>query len=288
MVRINSITICPKNIILTKGKWYYGAYVEICPINATCKCLTWHSSNSNIASVNEHGHICGVSEGAAVIYATAQDGSGAVDFCNVTVVAPVRVGSVTVAPTNKIANVGDIFTLSATVCPSNVADRRIRWTSCDNNIAEVDYLTGRVTAKSAGTVNIFANAIDGSGVYGCCSVTVQNVPVTSITVTPVQKTIVIDAIVSLSVSVNPSNATQKGAVWSNSDSNIAIVDSSGIVTAKNPGTVTIQALAKDGSGMCGFCNITVNDLADVNSDSWEEMGFAYGIHDSFRGSLKTL
>ena len=175
MICINSITICPGNVTITKGKWYYGAYAEICPTNATCKCLTWHSSNSNIASVNENGYICGVSEGAAVIYATAQDGSGAVGFCNVTVAAPIMVSSITVNPAVKTANVGDTFGLSATVCPNDAEDKRIRWTSCDCNIAEVDYLTGCVTAKKSGTTCICANAIDGSGVSGCCEVTC-NIP----------------------------------------------------------------------------------------------------------------
>ena len=175
MTYINSITICPQNVTIKKGKWYYNTYAEICPTNATCKCLVWHSSNSNVASVNEDGDICGVSEGVAVVYATAQDGSGAVGFCTVTVVAPVMVESVTVIPSQKTVTVGDTFGLSATVCPQNAEDKRIRWTSCDCNIANVDYLTGCVTAKSAGTTYIYANAVDGSGVQGCCEVTC-NVP----------------------------------------------------------------------------------------------------------------
>lgn len=175
MICINSITICPESVTITKGKWYCGAYAQVCPTNATCQCVTWHSSNPNVANVNQNGYIFGVSEGAAVIYATAQDGSGAVGFCNVTVVSPVKVSSVTVTPSTKTVNVGDSFGLSATVCPDNADDKRIRWTSCDCNIADVDYLTGCVTAKSAGTTCICANAIDGSGVQGGCEVKV-NVP----------------------------------------------------------------------------------------------------------------
>lgn len=173
MIYVNSITIYPSNVTLTKGKWYYGAYAEICPLDATCKCVTWHSSNPEVASVNEYGYICGVSAGAAVIYATAQDGSGAVGFCNVTVNAPIMVNSVVVTPETKTANVGEKFGLSATVYPANAEDRRIRWTSCDYSVADVDDVTGCVTAKSPGTTCICANAIDGSGVYGCCEVTVN-------------------------------------------------------------------------------------------------------------------
>ncbi len=180
MIYVNSITICPENVTIKKGKWYYDTYAEIHPTNATCNCLTWHSSNPNIASVNENGCICGVSEGVAVIYATAQDGSGAVGFCTVTVVSPIKVSSVTVTPSTKSINVGDTFGLSATVCPQNAEDKRIRWTSCDCNIADVDYLTGCVTAKSAGTTCICANAVDGSGVQGRCEVTCNTIGTDSI------------------------------------------------------------------------------------------------------------
>lgn len=180
MTYINSITICPENVTVKKEKWYRDTYAEICPTNATCKCLSWHSSNPNVAIVNENGEICGMSEGVAVIYATAQDGSGAVGFCNVTVVPPVKVSSVTVTPSTKTVNVGDTFGLSATVCPTNADDKRIRWTSCDCNVADVDYLTGCVTAKSAGITCICANAVDGSGVQGCCEVTVNTPNIDSI------------------------------------------------------------------------------------------------------------
>ena len=173
MTLIHSITLSPENVTVTKGKWYYGLSASICPTDATCKCLTWHSSNANVASVNQSGHICGVSEGAAVIYATAQDGSGAVGFCNVTVEAPTLVRSISVTPTEKALTVGETLCLSAFVCPTDADDKRIRWSSCDCNIADVDYLTGCVTAKAIGSTFINANAVDGSGVCGSCEVTVN-------------------------------------------------------------------------------------------------------------------
>ncbi len=276
MICINSITICPENITITKGKWYYGAYAEICPTNATCKCLTWHSSNSNVASVTENGYICGVSEGVAVIYATAQDGSGAVGFCNVTVVAPVKVSSVTVSPSTKMANAGDTFGLLATVCPNNAEDKRVRWTSCDCSIADVDYLTGCVTAKKAGTTCICANAIDGSGVSGCCEVAVQNVLISKVTINPVNKIMAVGSATTLTATVLPANANNKTIVWSSSDENIAtVIPSTGYVMAKNPGTTNIWAFSQDGSNQYMNCTITVNGLPDIDNDSWEEMGFKY-------------
>jgi hypothetical protein len=54
----------------------------------------------------------------------------------------------------------------------------------------------------------------------------------------------------LSVSVYPENATLKDVVWTSSDSKIAIVDGSGVLTLMGKeGEVTITATAADGSGV---------------------------------------
>ena len=260
MICINSITICPENITITKGKWYHGAYAQVCPTNATCQCVTWHSSNPNVANVNQNGYIFGVSEGSAVIYATAQDGSGAVGFCNGTVVSPVKVSSVTVTPSTKTVNVGDTFCLSATVCPTNAEDKRIRWTSCDCSIADVDYLTGCVTAKSAGTTCICANAIDGSGVQGCCEVTILPLEAACVKLNKSMATLSKGKTVALQYSVYPYNATITSVNW-NSDSPYVASVSNGVVTAKNDGvaniTVTINGKLK------ATCKVTVDSREKV-------------------------
>lgn len=59
---------------------------------------------------------------------------------------------------------GQNVQLSATVAPSNVSDRSIRWTSGDTYIASVNESTGLVTTYYPGVVNITATAKDGSNV----------------------------------------------------------------------------------------------------------------------------
>ena len=55
------------------------------PNNATNKDVTWESSNTNIATVNEDGIVTAISAGTATITATAQDGSGVSISCSVIV-----------------------------------------------------------------------------------------------------------------------------------------------------------------------------------------------------------
>ena len=64
---------------------------------------------------------------------------------------------------------------------------------------------------------------------------------------------------SLSVSVSPSNATNKKVSWSSSNSGVASVSSSGYISAKKAGSATITCSATDGSGVKAHCNVVIKN-----------------------------
>ena len=168
-VLVTSVTVTPSYKVMTVGDSAF-LHETVCPENATNKAVFWCSSNENIATVNPtSGLVIAKGAGTATIYATAQDGSGVCGFCTVRVV-PIYVQDVIVCPDTLTLDVGENACLEATVYPVNATNPNISWTSGDCTIADVDS-NGCVTAKSAGTTYICANAIDGSGVHGCCEVT---------------------------------------------------------------------------------------------------------------------
>ena len=61
----------------------------------------------------------------------------------------------------------------------------------------------------------------------------------------------------LTVTVEPDNATSKNVNWESSDTSIATVDASGKVTAISAGSATITVAAADGSGVSASCSVTV-------------------------------
>lgn len=70
---------------------------------------------------------------------------------------PVSSVTITNKPANTTVKVNDTITLEAKVnADANVADKTIKWSSSDANIASVDETTGKVSFKKAGEVTITA------------------------------------------------------------------------------------------------------------------------------------
>ena len=125
----------------------------------------------------------------------------------------------------------------------------VKWTSSNEAVVTVD-AAGKLTAKAAGKAIITAVTSDGNVMY--CIVTVENIKVSKITIaTTTSNKIATGKKVTLKATVTPSNAYNKGVTWKSSNTKVATVSSSGVVTTKKKmggKTVTITATAKDGSG----------------------------------------
>jgi uncharacterized protein YjdB len=119
--------------------------------SATNQKVTWKSSNTKVATVNQNGKVTAKSKGWATITATAQDGSDAEASCSIGVVTPVT--SVTISKSFLSMLVGDSRTLKATVKPTNATYKKAKWTSSDEKVAIVDD-DGVVTAVKAGNATI--------------------------------------------------------------------------------------------------------------------------------------
>ncbi|MBQ7470852.1 MAG: Ig-like domain-containing protein [Prevotella sp.] len=79
--------------------------------------------------------------------------------------------SVSVTPTTADLVVGQQVQLTATVRPATASYQDVEWKTLNAGVATVDE-NGVVTAVSNGTAYIQATAVDGSGKYGRCRVTV--------------------------------------------------------------------------------------------------------------------
>ncbi|MBE6069870.1 MAG: hypothetical protein E7211_19580, partial [Clostridium lundense] len=230
----------------------------VLPANADDPSLSWSSSAGSIVSVDQTGKVTAVSRGTAVITAAAKDGSGVSAVCVVNVWQ--KVDSVSLNKTALSLGVGKSETLTATLAsatdaPPDITD--VVWSSSDPNIASVDQ-AGRVTAHSAGSAAITVTTADQSKTAEC-AVTVTNVAVTDVTVSPAALTFKAGEQRVLTAAVEPAEATDKTLTWSSSADGVVTVqklDGSGAtITAVAAGTATVTATSVN--GVVGRCEITV-------------------------------
>lgn len=262
MICVNSVTICPSSLSLKVGETYTSAYALVCPSNASCPCIKWHSSKESVATVDSRGNITAKSVGSAVIYATAQDGSNAYGKCSVNVSA-VKVTSITVSPSSVKLSKNSSRQFTATISPKTATNCALSWCSSNPSVASVNAASGLVLANSVGNATIYANATDGSGCQGTAKVTVF-AKVSSIDLSSKCLSLKGGESATLTAAVYPSNAENRSVSWSSSNEQVATVKD-GKVTAVSKGTAVIYATAQDGSGVRDCCTVTVSTDILVSS-----------------------
>jgi len=266
IIYVTDVTLNTNDITLYTGKSTTLA-ANVNPGNATNKKVTWKSSNTSVATVDQNGKIMAFAPGTSTITVTTADGNKNAT-CNVTVKnETINVTGVTLNKSTLSLNSGSSETLIATVTPSNATNKKVTWKSSNAEIAKVDS-TGKVTAVKDGTVTITATTSDG-GKTATCKVTVT----TAVTSIKLNKTDMYmlpehpkeDASTyksQLKATISPSTATDKTVTWTSSNTSIATVDSKGNVVSKKAGTVTITA--KSSNGKTAKCTIYVRPTTLTN------------------------
>ena len=160
-------------------------------------------------------------------------------------VKKVPVTSVKLNKTKASIVVGEKTKLVAKVAPSNANNKKLKWTTSDSNVAKVTS-TGVVTGLKKGTATITARSTDGSKVYAKATITVKEVKVKKITVSPSKITLAKGKTKQLKVTVAPSNATNKQVTYTSSNKKAATVSKTGKITAKAKGRAIITVKASNG------------------------------------------
>lgn len=163
-------------------------------------------------------------------------------------------------------NINETYQLTATVMPEAATEKTVTWTSSDENVATV-HQDGLVTAIAPGTATITATTTDGTDLSASCEVTVNAIPVESISLNTANLTLYIHDTFQLIVTVSPSEATNTALAWTTDNDSVAVVSSEGLVTPMAPGSATITVTTTDGTDLSATCKVTVITLiGDVNGD----------------------
>ncbi|MCL2164229.1 MAG: Ig-like domain-containing protein [Oscillospiraceae bacterium] len=262
------------NLILTvDGTAQITATIE--PADADDKTLKWTSSNPSVATVSSIGFVTAMSSGITTITATTNTGGFSASL-TVTVNPDARITAVDVTPDALSLIIDQTGTMIARVSAEGVIDKSVNWSSGDTKVATVSG-NGVVTARAEGSVTITATSKADNTKRGTSIVTVkagagngtetetgtgtgtdtETVPVNRVSVSPSSLKINISESRTLTVSVLPSNASNKSVTWSSDNISVVTVSSGGVISAKAVGKATVTATSRTDKTKYGTCTIEV-------------------------------
>ena len=221
------------------------------------KTLTWLSSNTNVATVDQEGNVTAVKEGVATITVTTVNGRRA--ECKITVNKPsenIPIESVSLDKTTLTLEEQEAETLVATINPSDTTDdTTLTWKSSNPEVATVDN-NGKVTAVKEGSATITVTTVNGKEATCTVTVTKKPVPIESVSLNKTTLTLEEQQAETLVATINPSDTTDdKTLTWKSNNPEVATVDQEGKVTAIKEGTTTITVTTVNGKE--ATCTVTV-------------------------------
>src|SRR6266550_2249847 len=225
----------------------------------TGRTVMWTSSNAGVATVSSSGLVTGSVAGTATITAISEGKTGSAAVT----VAPVPVASVTISPTASI-RVGQTVQLTATLkdsTGSTLTGRTVTWGSGDTTVARVSP-SGLMTGVGQGSATITATS---EGKTSTAAITVTNVPVASVTVSPSSGSLQVGQTVQLTATPKDSTGSTlagRTVMWRSGDTTVAIVSSSGLVSGAAQGSATITATS-EGKTSTAAITVTTVPVASV-------------------------
>jgi uncharacterized protein YjdB len=252
-VPVATVTIAPSSATLDPG----GSATLVARVQSASggdladRAVLWSSSDTKIATVSSTGVVTAVATGVATITASADSKAG-----TATISVSNPAASVRVAPATVSVPMGGTATLTATVLDAagGTLTRTVSWSSSAPAVASVSQ-DGTVTGNGIGAAIISASA---DGRVGLATVIVTAAPVATVTIAPASSTLEPGGTTTLTATVRSASGavlTDRTVLWSSSDTRVATVSPSGVVTAIAPGTATVTASAE---GKTGTASVTVS------------------------------
>lgn len=227
------------------------------------KKVEWASSSKKIAEVKPNGKVTAKKKGKATITAKIK-GTNVKANCKITVGTPVK--SVQLEKSSVSLEPGATFVLKAKLSPKKPSNKKMTFTSNNNQIVSVSS-KGVVSAKKEGTAKITVAPQDSSGKKAVCNVTVskKEIVITNLTINAVNTTLEPGEKKQLTASINPSNATNKSVSWSSSNPKVVTVSNNGLLQGIGEGTATVSVAAKN--GVKAACSVKVSYKGNVSSQT---------------------
>lgn len=224
--------------------------------------LSYTIGNKEIIRVDVNGKVTGLKEGKTTVVLKSPDGKYSKTM-NVTVISNIDSLSIANKDKTKITTlnlkVGEPHQLHALGSPGSLNGYKIAWLASDPKVVTINS-KGVVKGLKAGKTTISFMVPQESKSLKV-SIVVNVVPtVTGVSLNKKSTKVYVGGEEILIATVQPSNAYLKDVTWKSSNTKVATVSSKGAVKGISAGTVTIQAITKDGEKVAS-ATVTVESLA---------------------------
>lgn len=281
-VAVTGVSVSPTSASISAGLTRQLT-ATIAPSNATNQGVTWSSSNNAVATVNSSGLVTAVAAGTATITVKTDDGNKTAS-CAVTVTpssnftvnfykpgtwgTSIRIYWWAAQPTGVLADgswPGVLMTNTGNGWYSytftNITSTNLIFNDGTNQTADLNrnktgwYMNNTWYDSNPGTP----------------------IAVTGVSVTPTTGSVNVNGTVQLTATVAPSNASNKTVSWSSSNTTIATVSTSGLVTGKAAGSAVITVTTQDGN-KTATATISVNSTGTTYYqivNRWQSNAYLY-------------
>jgi len=223
--------------------------------NSITTTITYTSSNDTVANVSSSGLVTSKAVGSTTITAT----SGTIsNTSTISVGAAPYLTTITLSPTstNLTINATKQLTVNATDQSNHSITTTVTYTSSNTSVATVNATTGLVTAVAIGNTTITG----ANGTVNGTSIIYIN-SLTKINLLPTSTNLTINATKQLNATDQLGNSINTIITYNSSNTTVATVSSSGLVTAYALGNTTINASSGD---ISNTSMIYVNSLTGIN------------------------
>lgn len=215
--------------------------------------ITFSSENDKIAKVDKDGTVTGVEIGNTTIYV----GINGKKSNKVNVKVETNKEELVFEESNVVIEKDGSYQLKI----KNVLDTDLfTWTSNNEDVATVDPY-GLVTGVHAGQTTITVKESDGRKASARVTVTSNEILIEKISLT--EQTIAIGEKLTLSPSINPTNAL-KILTWSSNRKDVVDVDENGVITGIKAGTATITVTSHNGKKATAKITVDEKLPASIN------------------------
>jgi len=230
-----SLVPAAEELIVPVGKSVLARYT-LTPARLKKGGVTFESSDTSVATVGPKGYVRGRSEGKCTVTITSKKDRSVQAELAVWVVKPVK--TVKASVPQKTLYTGERMQIDCSVSPADATIQGVTFTSRNKKVCIVNY-EGMVTAVGTGTAEIVVRSADGAAQREL-KFTVKQKP-RSIRFKQEEYYVNAGKKIKFLATVLPKDASNKKLSWTSSDESVAKVDSTGRVTSRGVGDVTITA-----------------------------------------------